>query len=282
MAILIGSEAVQSCISDYEYHYRGDNPTGLAVLGFMFGAAFRCIGHFLHDDAEELLVLGTGFLAWFTFDLWNATVDLAREAHEASNAQEQRMAQSVAESARAATAMERQTEEIRDNARRELRAYLGMIEMKLIPPNGAEPLTYSIRLKNFGKTPAFSVSASMTRKILRYPLPDDFQMEEDEDRDDYRSFVTLQPTHKVTISSSRNDPPIPEMLYYHALNGRDGEPNQTQIYCFGTIRYRDVFGTWHWAHYSKSFGGGYYHRNQARPSTSNVYNDSSDDPQPGG
>jgi hypothetical protein len=169
----------------------------------------------------------------------------------------------------------------RKSGERQLRAYLGITEMWLNQKTNTDPISYSIRLVNFGETPAFSVSASMTRRVMPFPLPDDFEMREDSDHDNYRSYVTVQPKGTVDITSSRNDPQISDATLHAAFDSQDGAADQTQIYCFGTLRFRDVFGRPHWAHYCKSFGGNYYRRTNGKPTTSNLYNDSSDDPEPG-
>jgi hypothetical protein len=60
-------------------------------------------------------------------------------------------------------------------------------------------------------------------------------------------------------------------------DSRDSDLSQVQLYCYGTLTYRDVFGRSHWARYCRLFGGDSYKRT-GKPIISHLYNESSDDP----
>lgn len=282
---IAGSDAVQACEQEGQTY---DAITERSPAFFIRVVSGRCVWRFLDANDKPLMVLVTAVLvvvtwglALYTARLWRATLKVTRQAKKDAITQGKKTDDAIREANRSANAMEAQVKKTDEIAQRELRAYLGIVEMKLARRQDDGHVYYTIRLKNYGSTPAFSVSASMTRKVLRFPLEDDFQMVEDPDHDDYRSYTTLPPTAEVTVTSSRRDPTIPDDQFRAAIDGNDGTPNAAQVYCFGTIRYRDVFGQEHWAHYCGSFGGNYYRENDGKPTTSNVYNDSSDDPQPG-
>jgi hypothetical protein len=167
VVIVVSSETVQSCIGDYQAHYRSDNVQGgLASLGFVAGAADRCFGRFLHEDAEVLiglftlgLVSVTGVLAYYTYHLWKATGVVASEAKDSADA----------------TLIH-----LKESSERELRAYVSLREFNVTPiyaPGGSnkiEQWDISPRFENTGRTPARNISLHVNRDDPEEGLRDDF------------------------------------------------------------------------------------------------------------
>jgi hypothetical protein len=170
---------------------------------------------------------------------------------------------------------------MRRTAQRQLRAYIGIDGMDYLPQGDGRALSYEIKLRNYGLTPAYGVSATTTRDILKYPLSATYKLIEAPDADQAvgapPSYMTMHPGELRTVTSSVRDPRFSDEAITGFQDSTDGSPDQTQLYCFGTITYRDAFGRDHWARYCKSFGGDYYKRYK-KGSTCHLYNESSDDP----
>lgn len=227
------------------------------VLAFVAGAVLYVIhdrklfSEVLPSTSEGWTALLTGALFATTWGLWRSTDDLVVGADT--------------------------------TARRQLRAYVGIRRMTLLEQTKERVFGYEVWIQNFGQTPAFHVSCSTNRKIMKYPLPFDFPLADHEYADTDQlaggspTWISLQPGERRRITSSGNDVRLTDAEIASFMDSEDVKPTQIQLYCFGTISYVDVFGDLHWAHYCKSFGGDYYKRLK-RGSACHLYNDSSDDP----
>jgi hypothetical protein len=166
-------------------------------------------------------------------------------------------------------------------ATRQMRAYVGVRKMRLLEQTPERAYGYEVWIQNYGQTPAYQVSCSTNRRVLPYPLPLDYAIQEYADQDQLAgsspTWISLQPGERRRITSSSKDPRLADAEIASFIESKDGTLEQTQLYCFGTVAYRDAFGKQHWAHYCKSFGGDYLKRTGGG-STSHFYNDSSDDP----
>lgn len=105
-----------------------------------------------------LLVVVTGFLAKYTYYLWQTTSNLAIDARNTSIAQATDMKTSLSiaqRSADAATAAVATTER---NARKELRAYVGVSRILIVEK---KPLGLEVSIANTGKTGARKVKVKI-------------------------------------------------------------------------------------------------------------------------
>jgi len=135
----------------------------------------------------------TGFLWRATYKLYQATVDLSRDAKAEGDRQAKEMVDSISQATRAATAMERLADEsakssaatahaaqatektaqiISENAERELRAYLciSLGNAKLRSFHNITIAQADIPIRNYGKTPARNVVVKTLNFGAPHPL----------------------------------------------------------------------------------------------------------------
>jgi hypothetical protein len=237
---------IEECVSERRaagaYKAGPEDPSLPGDLGFCTGKAFA-------ENTETLLAGATILLVIVTYRLWRSTWQLAADS--------------------------------KNSSQRQLRAYLGIVRCEYHSQTGDRALIYDIKIRNFGKTPAYGVSATTTRKILPYPLAADYRLVEDKDADleagASPSYLTIQPGETRMITSSGRDGRFSDADINAFQDSRDTDPEQVQLYCYGTLTYSDAFGRSHWARYCRLFGGDSYKRT-GKPILSHLYNDSSDDP----
>ena len=157
-------------------------------------------------------------------------------------------------------------------ARHQLRAYVSIKGLGLGPDRWDR---FGIQLRNFGQTPAFVQSITMSRKILPFPLPDDYAFVDDIDPDPTPRTV-LNPGQKFPVHCSEFDPMFDsvrdDIIKKTLINGA-----RTALYCYGTVRLKDVFGASRWARYCLIFGG-HFPFGPKRWSLSRRHNDTSEGP----
>src|SRR5574337_603610 len=142
------------------------------------------------------LVLVTTFLAIFTYRLWSTTKTMVEKSEKVSGSQLTEMQKSIAEQARAASAMEEvgkhisisakaATESVtlsRERSAQQMRAYLSVNIGVAIYQERDKGLKFEAKplILNTGHTPAHKVSYRAKAGILSVPLPDDFSFPLDE------------------------------------------------------------------------------------------------------
>jgi hypothetical protein len=167
------------------------------------------------------LAIGTGVLACYTYGLWNTTKTMV--------------------------------EETKDTGQRELRAYVG------VEPDGIKDEILSIvspckiRFKNYGQTPALCVRVTMSRRVLRGPLPDDEPLHPQVDPDPIHERLLEPSENRGSISGGRLPALTVEELRMLSA-GQDSEGHFVRLYCYGTVEYRDVFGKNHWTRFCHYYG----------------------------
>jgi hypothetical protein len=187
----------------------------------------------------------TVVLAVSTALLWKETKDLRNFAQEQSND----MKASIAEAARAATAMRDVANAVSANAKaaneslavfkdantRQMRAYLAVGLGGVVKQDTTTNYRFEVRmtLQNVGNTPAYKVVTNTQVDVLPFPLPQDFQ---------------LPPF--VETGSSANVGPHQNFIMT-GVAGRiysDDEINEIQfgskkrLYVYGRVHYEDAFG----------------------------------------
>ncbi|MGO8952085.1 MAG: hypothetical protein ACLPWS_02810 [Rhodomicrobium sp.] len=181
---------------------------------------------FVHGHHEEVIAVGTFFIAIFTVVLGLFTVSLATSTNKMARAAE-------------------------NTERRQLRAYVGMHEIETELPN-LHQLNYEIpdnippgfihqdfvtaTIKNFGQTPAQDVMTVVNwQPIIPFGawLPDDFG---------YRDQDTLN-----TIASAGRSVVDRDSTHFSTVNlntlraFRDAENKTCSLYLYGHIDYTDVY-----------------------------------------
>ena len=124
--VLQGSSSFQTCIQQDQKQSANNHPENY-ISTFAAGAnTYRdCLGEFVHDRKDEILVAFTVILAFSTIFLWVATRDLVESAER--------------------------------TAKRQLRAYVGVDEVSIkVVERDKKPFIY-VRIKNYGQTPAYSL-----------------------------------------------------------------------------------------------------------------------------
>jgi hypothetical protein len=131
---LQGSPSFQTCIQQDKKEAAADQPENYVSTFAARADIYRdCLGDFVHDRKDEILVAFTVILAFSTIFLWVATRDLVRSAER--------------------------------TARSELRAYVGISNVIIKNIVADEKPIIEIRFRNFGKTPAYKMR-SWTDSVL--------------------------------------------------------------------------------------------------------------------
>jgi len=212
----------------------------------------------------------TGVLALATARLWNSTKGLHDETKrlkELAEGQSADMKASIAESAKAATAMGKVAVSMATNAAKvvesvgisreiadrqkqitelQSRAYLGVQFLGVAPQNRDTGVTFEprVNLVNLGNTPAYDVKYSTRADVLASPLDAGFDF----------------PLPELTPTSSFIAPRLSKTLGSHVphiLSEEDsaqvllGTPRR--IFMWGYITYKDAFGIERFVRFSQSY-----------------------------
>ena len=141
---------------------------------------------------------------------------------------------------------------IRDNAQRQLRAYVGVV----VPPDNQrinrffppEVPTVRLNVRNFGQTPAYKASYIAASDIRAFPLPKD---------NDYAITVDKKLSNPVTIFPGIFDLGDIKIVTKRALTAEEiasiQDCNVRRLYAWGTISYEDAFKAQHYTNFCVSF-----------------------------
>jgi hypothetical protein len=189
----------------------------------------------------------TVVLALSTVFLWKETKDLRNFAEE----QSADMKASIAEAARAATAMRDVAVAVAENAKasnenlalyketsvREMRAYLTVSGGGVVPQDKTTNYRLEVRLNlnNTGNTPAYHIRANQTIAVLPFPLPTDFAFPLPP-RSLFGSEGILGP-HQNFILTAVADEIYPDDDITEIQFGMN-----KVLYAYGTVSYEDAFG----------------------------------------
>jgi hypothetical protein len=136
---LQGSPTFKTCIQQDQKQTSGNQPEDY-IAAFSAGAAIYrdCLGDFVHDRKDEILVAFTVILAFSTLFLWVATRDLVSGSEK--------------------------------TARRQLRAYVGVRTASCSDwQEGMRPFA-SITIANAGQTPAYDLTFWAYISVEPFPL----------------------------------------------------------------------------------------------------------------
>jgi hypothetical protein len=215
LGFVLASESVQECIDDYKHHYASDKPHGsLALLGFVLGATYRCLGRFVEANGEVLVALFTLALAIATGLLWWATRELALEGNRDSK---------------------RTLRHLERTAKIELRAYVSLREFAIrsVRFGGiAHQVRWDVAptFENTGVTPAGSVELTVNHEFRDDDLPEDFTFPDLPTRDT-PSLGTIGPRCHATSGAVE----VPYATVVGILR------SQKRAFIWGWLGYSDVF-----------------------------------------
>jgi hypothetical protein len=211
---------------------------------------------------DVLLAIFTGLLWWSTHRLWQSTHTLSKAALE----QAKDMKSSVAESARAATAMEKVAEAIAISAaaatksvgtseeiaaqqkllgRLQMRAYLSVV-IGGATYQDDKGLFFASRpvLVNNGHTPAYKISYWARADIVPWPLPPEFAFPPSGQATSYAAV--LAPGHNFTlnarVSQYVNDTDVENVKRGTGIPAK-------RLCIWGQVTYEDVFGETHFTNF---------------------------------
>lgn len=187
----------------------------------IFKVGLSATGDFIHHYHEEVIAVGTVFIAIFTIVLGLFTVNLAGATDK------------IVKGAEEAT-------------RRQLRAYVSVEPTDVFNFGTKERVGISVHLKNHGGTPASELSHDFSMGLLPNPLPTDFVYPETTDQFDTNS--TLFPGSILPVR------------FFHSADLSDDEVDliekDTQRFHFwGVTSYRDAFGKVQTTKMRTPFGG---------------------------
>jgi hypothetical protein len=212
-----------------------------------------CTGAVWYEERDGVLVIATVLLAIFTWALWTSTTDLVGDAKE--------------------------------NSERQLRAYVSVVPQGITGTIPDDPVLFQVQVMNHGQTPAHHLTISMSRKVMPYPLPDDYVFVDEPDEGPSPRAV-LHPRASTKVWSSNVATPISGSDIGAVMNGMSVNGKQLALYCYGTARYTDTFGKRHWTNYCHLYGGPLPYEGVAgtKPgegtaATYHRHNDTSDDPE---
>ena len=132
---LQGSQTFKTCIQQDPKQTSENKPEDHLSSFVARADLYRdCLGDFVHDRKDETLVAFTIILAFSTIFLWVATRDLVSSAEK--------------------------------TARRQLRAYISVVNGDIELVNGGNGIRAQVKIKNFGQTPAYGASAWAVVRVL--------------------------------------------------------------------------------------------------------------------
>ena len=204
------------------------------------------------NASDWLVGLFTLFLAFATYFLWRETERLAVGAGD----QTTKMERSIAESARAASAMENVAYAMSNNAasaasgianqrefaQRQLRAYISVVVGAAVYQERDKKLRFEGRplVVNDGMTPAYKVRHAIKAAIVGVPIPDNFDFSVTEK--DYRGGTAIGPRQNREVGAVV-DEYIPDTDVAGVKNLSSGKC----LFVWGRVEYEDAFGKPHFA-----------------------------------
>lgn len=219
---------------DEQNQYHSDNQNLIASTEQQSGHASFWIRAI--DDPiaafTGVLAVATTLLFIFTYKLWRVTYDLSRDAKATGENQAGKMQESIAESARAATAMQDVAKSMAVNVRATISVLIGGARYQ----DGALRFEASPIILNTGQTPAHNLQFRVRAAILPFPLPDDFKFPLPAKTKGYNILGPGRDGSMLAVVADRVDDDKVEIT----KRGLD-----RSLYVWGTLSYRDVFGRLH-------------------------------------
>lgn len=179
---------------------------------------FNRLGTFIHDFREEIVAVGTLFIAVFTIILAFATGFLYVATRD----------------------LVKGTEE---SAKRQLRAYVHIDDTRGPDLTKDCPYWFEFFVKNGGKTPAYAVRQWTGFTLGPYPLNQPLPS------------PTTPPRYAAIVNADGRVKVQGEISQYSADEVMRIQAEDTRLYVFGRIIYRDVFGSNWETNFRMMYGG---------------------------
>lgn len=197
--LLESSPSFQTCVQEKQQQSgNGGFPKNIPTLLLLTRNYRDCLVPVIHDSHNEILAAFTIVLAVATIFLWFTTSDLVRGAE--------------------------------NTARRQLRAYVGIEHVTLRKVAAGQKPEITVRLKNFGQTPAYNVVHWMDMAVADIGTT---KLVVDRKEGDDRTII--DPSHGFSVRSTREN----NLTVEEAIAIFDDEK---RLYFTGRIRYKDAFG----------------------------------------
>ena len=193
-------------------------------------------------DFNGDLVIASAVLAiigFFQLIVFGLQARRLRQTVKAASDQSDNMQKYIVETARAANAMERVAASLRENAARQLRAYISILPGAVIEQDRNTDIKYEIQpvVRNGGFTPASNVIIYSKVDILPDPLPVNFNFVLPLFQEPSISTLGFQQTNFsiAYLTKLLSDSEIAEIK----------KPGGRRLYVYGNVTYDDIFGS-HW------------------------------------
>lgn len=180
------------------------------------------------------LAIATTGLWGFTAALWRATYQLSKDAKASGEAQADMMERSLAEARVSADAARASVEISQDTAKRQLRAYVGVISAKIRNWTPGKTPVFLFEFRNAGQTPAIGVVA----RVFSCATSEDCErvkMDRWAHEDPSWSVMSILPGAS-SFSATPLDEPLTQKEYDEVLRG-----DWTWV-IGGYVAYKDAFG----------------------------------------
>lgn len=138
---------------------------------------------------------------------------------------------------------------IRDQEKRQLRAYVGLLptEVRNFGPNSK--VIFDLEMKNTGLTPAYAAHGGGVVGVFPYPLPHGYEGNWTLDIKTEQSRSAIFPNGSQGLHTEIHDFLTPDQT--EAIRAGSA----IQLYVLEIVYYRDVFGDKHWTRTCSSVGG---------------------------
>jgi hypothetical protein len=232
------SQSFQDCIHEVQQtdsaQTKKEEQAGLPI-----SLCLQCTGAFIEAHNGAISALASIVIALFTVTLWRATQGML----DATSGQSVAMEKSIAESARAANAMEQvavhfadNVTAVRERSAQQMRAYLSVLVNAATYQERGKNLRFEARpaILNAGQTPAKNVGYRAAASILPVPLPSDFTFPL---KEQVVGAATLGP-HQHFIMNATVEDFYDDADVFDIKTGRD-----RALYVWGVVTYQDIFGT---------------------------------------
>jgi len=196
--IVASSQTFQSCIGEHYHHESSETlPKGITQFLVTLKVGIGCTGEFVHKNAESIVALFTVILGIATWLLWRATKKLVEGADK--------------------------------TAERQLRAYVFVKEIDVVPPaSRGGNYVFNVGIQSTGKTPTRNARGNIDVQAFDGDIPKDFNFPDIEPQN--VTTLLIGPNHRVASAVE-----VPSSIIDSVSRGA------RHLFMWGWIDYNDVF-----------------------------------------
>lgn len=237
LVTFFGSKSFQDCIDASQQNNPADTLTEKQSV-FPVQIFISCTATALEENNAAINSIATILIAVFTCTLWYATRGMLR----VSAAQSIEMKQSIAQSSRAASAMEEvaqhfaeNVDTVRERSAKQMRAYISAVVFDGVYQDRNKGLRFEAKpmILNTGHTPAHKVGYKARAEILPVPFPDNFTFPLP---DAIVGAASLGPNQSFVMNAVIENY-IDDADVFAVKSGIE-----KALYIWGIIMYEDIFG----------------------------------------